>query len=200
MTHLRPMQQDAGPTRMPTSDDKHLLEDAKVPATLNLIEIVYPVLSPLEKIIRIAAKYEWDSSQVVVTTDYDGVAADLVTIQSMLVVHSDIEAGISLASENLQSNYNTVFNYHFQRIRNREDSQYHEKLILYKNKQIPKPERTTDSAIKAEVEVIMAMLNFPQEINKLRALNKQVSTLMKKSEGLVIVLQVLMRRAENRGQ
>lgn len=199
MTELRPMSDD-GATRVPTTDDRHLMEDAKIPSTLNLIDIVYPKLEPLEKVIAIASKYQWDSSQVVVTTDYDAVAADLVTLQSALVLHSDIEAGVSLAYDNLQSNYETVYNYHFQRIRNREDAQHHERLLLYKEKKIPKPDRTTDSTIKAEVEVIMSMLDFNQKLNRMKSLNKQVSTLMKKAEGLVIVLQVLMRRAENRGQ
>lgn len=191
---------DDGRTRAPTSDDYHLLEEARVPSTLNLSDIVYPTLAPLEKVIRLATKYQWDSSQITVTTDYDAVAADLAMLQSSLVLHSDIEAGVSLAYANLQSNSDTVQNYHFQRIRGREDAKYQEQLMLYKEKKILKPERTTDSAIKAEVEVIMAMLKFPHELNKLSALNKQVTTLMKRAEGLVIVLQVLMRRADSRGQ
>ena len=194
---LQPM--DDGNTRLPSADDQYMLEESKVPASLNLIDIVYPKVDPLFKIMAIAEKYQWTSAHTVVTTNYDEVAADLALLESTLVLQSNLEGGVDLAHNNMESNRDTVSNYHFQRIRKREDAAYNERLMLYKEKKIPKPDRATDTLIKAEVEVILAMLKFPEELNKLKALNKQVKSLMKRSDSLVIVLQSLLKRAESRG-
>ena len=191
---------DSGVTRTPSVDDQALLGEARVPATLNLSPINYPSMVSLNRIIDIVRKYQWESSQVVVTTDYDEVAADLANLQSSLVLYSDIDGLVSLAHKNMRSNRDTISSYHFQRLRKREDAHYQEQLFLYKQKKIPKPERTTDSAIKAEVDVLLAMLKYPEEMNKLESLNIQVDKFMKRAEGMTIVLQALLRRAERRGQ
>ena len=184
----------------PNADDVCMLQDVSVPASLRLAVVSIPYVEKLLYTIEIVNRYQWDDRNLVITVDYDRVQADMLNLESKMVLYCDVEAQMNMAYKNMDSNRKTIFAYHFQRLRKLEEERYHEQLLLYREKKIPKPERTTDSLIKAECEVLLSMLNYPSELNRLQALASQVGNLIERCKGLTIGMSQAIKRAESRGQ
>lgn len=186
--------------RQPNMADNLLWNEAAVPSSLKLIDIVIPDVTKLAPMVAIAAKYKWDKVEYLYTANYDQIATDMVCLQSLMIDNTDLDGFLAMAKANVISNRDTVHAYHFHRLRQQADEAFAVQQHDYHQKLSAKPERTSDSVLKAKCDVLIAMLGFPAQINYISAVALQVERLMERCEGLVNIFKRLLNRSGQYGQ
>lgn len=187
------------PVRSPNPDDLRMRSEALVPSTLNLADIIIPNFEPLNPIMLICSKYNWDKPEDFINANYDAVAADLAALSWHILNCVNSESAIILAHANAESNEKAVADYHFNRIRQEANEVYSEQLVEYKAKLGPKPDKKTDGEIRAQVSVIMSTLGYPQLVNKLKSAKDQTTKIISRAENQINTLKKLMDRAARHG-
>jgi hypothetical protein len=187
------------PVRSPSPEDLKLRSDALVPSTLNLIDIEIPDFGRLDGIMSICSRYRWNRPEDVINANYDQVAADLTGLTVMIIECAGIESKIGLAYENAVSNRDTVHDYHYSRLRAEANQAYAVQNADYIQKLAAKPERMTDTEIKARVSLMISALGYPGLINKLKSAKSQTSNIISRAENKLNTLKKLIDRAQRHG-
>jgi hypothetical protein len=187
------------PVRSPNPDDLKLRSGALVPATLNLMDIDVPDFSKLDGILTICSRYNWTRPEDVIDANYDQVAADLARLTFLTLDVVGVETQINLAYDNAVSNRDTITDYHYSRLRSEANETYAVQMADYANKSGAKPERMTDTEIKARVSVMVSSLGYPGLINKLKSAKDQTSKIVSRAENKLNTIKKLLDRASRHG-
>jgi hypothetical protein len=195
-----PVSQTPSTQRPPNSSDNAMLFEAAVPNTLRLVDVVVPDVSKLARMTEISARYKWDKVEFLYHANYDQIATDMVCLQSLMIENTDLDGFLEMAKSNIESNRDTIHAYHFHRLRQQADELFAQQQFDYQEKRAGKPERTSDSVLKAKCDVYIAMLGYPAQINYVKAVAKQVEKLMDRCEGLIQIFKRLLNRSGQYGQ
>ena len=84
-----------------SSADAALMEEAQIPVDLRLIDVAFPVIEPLNRIISIAHRYQWSTPQHALNADYNQVASDLANLSALTLIFSELESQVGLACNNM---------------------------------------------------------------------------------------------------
>lgn len=187
------------PVRSPNPDDLKLRSDALVPVTLNLMDIDVPDFSKLDGILSICSRYNWTRPEDVINANYDQVSADLARLTFLTLDCVGVETKINLAYDNAVSNRDTIADYHYSKLRSEANEAYAVQMADYSQKMAAKPERMTDTEIKARVAVLIASLGYPGLINKLKSAKDQTSKIISRAENKLNTIKKLLDRASRHG-
>lgn len=185
--------------RPPNLSDIKLQAEALVPANLCLADVVVPVFDKLNAILTIRSRYNWSSPEDVINANYDQVSADLTMLTFVVIDCVDVETQIALAYDNAVSNRDVIWAYHYDRLRAEANEAYTLQNVDYRNKIGARPDRVTDSEIKARVDVLLATLGYPKLINSLKSAKDQVAKIIGRAENALNTFKKLIDRAQKHG-
>jgi hypothetical protein len=187
------------PVRSPNTEDLKTRAEALVPSTLNLCDIDIPKFERLNAIMVICSRYDWSTAKDSIDANYDQVTSDMAALGWHVINCVSIETAIGEAYDNAVSNKAAVSDYHYSRLRAEANESYSLQMADYSAKLGPKPERVTDTEIKARVSVILSTLGYPKLVNKLKAARDQTNKIIERAEKRITDMKRMIDRSQRYG-